>query len=312
MPHFKGYIHDVGGPTANFRHPSCKGQAEAGPVQGKEVPGPQAVPGHCRWTTGNISHMLRAVARPSRRKKGLYPLGHPVRLSDGRTRTRLFSGSWCSITSAASSRWRPSTVPPGCWTAWAKPHYRDHTAVPEAVLRDDQKIGKKQYLVPYLMSSHPGSTLRDAVELALLLKKEELHPEQVQDFYPTPGTISTCMFYTGLDPLPWKESMCRAPRQEKAMQRALIQYFLPKTNSWCWRRSSGRAARTSSAAGRTALSGGPRRRRPRGKRRMRSAGSIRPRTNRSTGGGSAGKGEPSWGKNAWDGNGMLRSCFFCW
>jgi len=91
-----------------------------------------------------------------------------------------------------------------------------------------KSIDKKQYLVPYLMSSHPGSTLRDAVELALFLKKEGLHPEQVQDFYPTPGTISTCMFYTGLDPYTMKPIYVPRTAAEKAEQRALLQYFRPE------------------------------------------------------------------------------------
>ncbi|MBO5796778.1 MAG: DUF3362 domain-containing protein, partial [Clostridia bacterium] len=91
-----------------------------------------------------------------------------------------------------------------------------------------KSIGKKQYLVPYLMSSHPGSTIRDAVELALFLKKEGLHPEQVQDFYPTPGTISTSMFYTGLDPYTLKPVYVPRTAAEKAEQRAMLQYFRPE------------------------------------------------------------------------------------
>ena len=91
-----------------------------------------------------------------------------------------------------------------------------------------KSMGKKQYLVPYLMSSHPGSTLRDAVELALFLKQEGLHPEQVQDFYPTPGTMSTCMFYTGLDPLTLEPVYVPRTPEEKAEQRALLQYFRPE------------------------------------------------------------------------------------
>ena len=91
-----------------------------------------------------------------------------------------------------------------------------------------KSVGKKQYLVPYLMSSHPGSTMKDAIELAVFLKKEGLHPEQVQDFYPTPGTISTCMFYTGLDPYTMEEVYVPRTPQEKAEQRALLQYFRPE------------------------------------------------------------------------------------
>ena len=91
-----------------------------------------------------------------------------------------------------------------------------------------KSMDKKQYLVPYLMSSHPGSKPEDAIELALFLKKEGLHPEQVQDFYPTPGTISTCMFYTGLDPYTEKPIFVPKTKEEKAQQRALLQYFRPE------------------------------------------------------------------------------------
>ena len=91
-----------------------------------------------------------------------------------------------------------------------------------------QSVGKKQYLVPYLMSSHPGSTMADAIELAVFLKKEGLHPEQVQDFYPTPGTVSTCMFYTGLDPYTMEPVYVPRTPKEKAEQRALLQYFRPE------------------------------------------------------------------------------------
>ena len=91
-----------------------------------------------------------------------------------------------------------------------------------------ESLGKKQFLVPYLMSSHPGSTINDAIELSLFLKKEGLHPEQVQDFYPTPGTASTCMFYTGLDPFTLKPVYVPKTAREKAEQRALLQYYKPE------------------------------------------------------------------------------------
>ncbi|MCX7658273.1 MAG: DUF3362 domain-containing protein, partial [Oscillospiraceae bacterium] len=98
----------------------------------------------------------------------------------------------------------------------------------EKFYRMTKSVGKEQYLVPYLMSSHPGSTLKEAVELALFLKENNIRPEQVQDFYPTPGTISTCMFYTGLDPYTMKPVYVPRSAEEKAMQRALLQYFKPQ------------------------------------------------------------------------------------
>ena len=109
-----------------------------------------------------------------------------------------------------------------------KPHIEAYVKFSKKYFSYTQKEGKEQYLVPYLMSSHPGSTLKEAVELALFLKKICIRPEQVQDFYPTPGTVSTCMYYTGLDPYTMKEVYVAKDPHEKAMQRALLQYFNPK------------------------------------------------------------------------------------
>ena len=112
--------------------------------------------------------------------------------------------------------------------AMGKPHIEVYKAFAEKFYRITKRLGKKQFLVPYLMSSHPGSTLKDAIELALFLKENHIHPEQVQDFYPTPGTVSTCMFHTGLDPYTLKPVFVPKTSEEKAMQRALLQYFMPK------------------------------------------------------------------------------------
>ena len=109
-----------------------------------------------------------------------------------------------------------------------KPHIETYKAFSKKFFKITKEEGKEQYLVPYLMSSHPGSTLKDAVELALFLRESKLHPEQVQDFYPTPGTISTCMFYTGLDPYTLKEVYVPKTPEEKAEQRVLLQYFKPE------------------------------------------------------------------------------------
>ena len=106
-----------------------------------------------------------------------------------------------------------------------KPHIEAYIEFSKKYFQLSDDAGKEQYLVPYLMSSHPGSTLKDAVELAVFLKKRHIRPEQVQDFYPTPGTISTCMFYTGLDPYTMKEVYVAKTPEDKAMQRALLQYY---------------------------------------------------------------------------------------
>ena len=112
-----------------------------------------------------------------------------------------------------------------------KPHIEAYRKFARRFYGLTKEVGKEQYLVPYLMSSHPGSTLKDAIELALFLKEEHIRPEQVQDFYPTPGTISTCMFYTGLDPYTLKPVFVPRTDKEKAMQRALLQYFNPKNRA---------------------------------------------------------------------------------
>ncbi|MPN57875.1 hypothetical protein SDC9_205571 [bioreactor metagenome] len=109
-----------------------------------------------------------------------------------------------------------------------KPHIEAYLRFAKEYFSISKKVGKEQYLVPYLMSSHPGSTLNDAVELALFLKDNKIRPEQVQDFYPTPGTISTCMFYTELDPMTLEKVYVAKTPHEKALQRALLQYFNPK------------------------------------------------------------------------------------
>lgn len=112
-----------------------------------------------------------------------------------------------------------------------KPHIEAYLRFAKRYFDYTKQIGKEQYLVPYLMSSHPGSTLKDAVELAQFLKREKLRPEQVQDFYPTPGTISTCMFYTGLDPYTMETVYVARTPKEKALQRALLQYFKPQNHA---------------------------------------------------------------------------------
>lgn len=109
-----------------------------------------------------------------------------------------------------------------------KPHIETYKKFCDKFYKLTGRMSKDQYIVPYLMSSHPGSTLKDAVELALFCKRENIHPKQVQDFYPTPGTISTCMFYTGIDPYTMKEVYVPKTEEEKSMQRALLQYFIPE------------------------------------------------------------------------------------
>jgi radical SAM superfamily enzyme YgiQ (UPF0313 family) len=125
----------------------------------------------------------------------------------------------------------PEHICPGVLNAMGKPPKEVYESFKKRFFEITNSIGKEQYLVPYLISSHPGSTLNDAVELALYLKKWGYSPEQVQDFYPTPGTVSTCMFYTGLDPYTLKEVYVARNEHDKALQRALLQYFNPKNRA---------------------------------------------------------------------------------
>ena len=141
----------------------------------------------------------------------------------------------------------PEHCSAGVLELMGKPSLDTYVAFSDRFYEINRSIGKKQYLVPYLISSHPGSTLNDAVELAVFLKKERIRPEQVQDFYPTPGTISTCMYYTGLNPLTLEEVHVAHNPQEKRMQRALLQYYLPQ--------NAGLVARALSITGRTDLIG---------------------------------------------------------
>lgn len=224
-PRFKGYIHDVGGPTANFRQPSCRKQLEHGLCRGRKCLAPAA----CPQLEADHSEYLELLRK--------------IRAVDGVKRVFIRSGIRYDYLMADPSddfldelvRYHVSgqlrVAPEHCSNAvldrMGKPHIEVYLDFMERFYRKTQEVGKEQYLVPYLMSSHPGSTLRDAVVLAQFLKEHRIRPEQVQDFYPTPGTVSTCMYYTGLDPWTLEPVFVPRTKEEKAMQRALLQYYLP-------------------------------------------------------------------------------------
>ncbi len=229
LPNFKGYIHDVGGPTANFRAPSCQKQKTLGLCAGKKCLAPKPCPA-LEVEHRSYLELLRKVRVLPGVKRVFIRSG--IRfdyLMEDPDKTFLHE----LIEHHVSGQLK--VAPEHCSAAvldcMGKPHIESYLAFQKEFFRYTKKIGKEQYLVPYLMSSHPGSTLKDAVELALFLKREHLRPEQVQDFYPTPGTISTCMFYTGLDPYTLKPVYVPRSDKEKAMQRALLQYFDPAKRS---------------------------------------------------------------------------------
>lgn len=226
LPGFKGYIHDVGGPTANFRNPSCDKQLEHGLCKGRKCLAPKPCPNlkvdHSEYL--DILRKLRAVEGV---KKVFIRSGirydYLIEDKDDEFMTELIKYHVSGQLKVAPEHCSAQVL-----DKMGKPHIEAYKKFQKKFYEINKKIGKEQYLVPYLMSSHPGSTLKEAVELAVFLKENNIHPEQVQDFYPTPGTISTCMFYTGLDPYTLEPVyVARAPH-DKAMQRALLQYFMPK------------------------------------------------------------------------------------
>jgi uncharacterized radical SAM protein YgiQ len=228
-PHFKGYLHDVGGPTANFRHPSCKKQAAKGLCKGKKCLAPEPCLA-LEVDHKEYLHLLRALRGLPGVKKVFVRSG--IRFDYlMRDPDEAFFRELVQHHVSGQLKVAPEHCSNAVLDCMGKPHIEVYRRFARRFYGITKEIGKEQYLVPYLMSSHPGSTLKDAVELALFLKKEHIRPEQVQDFYPTPGTISTCMFYTGLDPYTLKEIYVPKTEKEKAMQRALLQYYLPKNHA---------------------------------------------------------------------------------
>ena len=240
-PDFKGYIHDVGGPTANFRAPSCEGQLTRGLCKGKKCLAPVPCPA-LRVDHSEYLHLLRRLRALPGVKKVFIRSGirFDYLMQDP---DETFFKELVAHHVSGQLKVAPEHCSAPVLARMGKPPVETYRRFQKRFYELTKSVGKKQYLVPYLMSSHPGSTLRDAVELALFLKKEGLRPEQVQDFYPTPGTISTCMFYTGLDPYTLDPVYVPRTPAEKAEQRALLQYFRPENRETVLRalRKAGRA-----------------------------------------------------------------------
>ena len=241
LPDFKGYIHDIGGPTANFRHPSCKGQEERGLCKGKKCLAPRPCP-NLDADESEYLDLLRSVRAMPRVKKVFVRSGirFDYMMQD---KSDAFFRELVAHHVSGQLKVAPEHCSAAVLDKMGKPHIDAYMAFKEKYFSLCRREGKEQYLVPYLMSSHPGSTLKDAVELALFLKKEHLRPEQVQDFYPTPGTVSTAAFYTELDPYTLEKVYVAKDPHDKALQRALLQYFDPKKRDLCEEalRKAGRA-----------------------------------------------------------------------
>ncbi len=225
-PEFKGYIHDVGGPTGNFRRPSCEKQTEKGVCLKKQCLFPKPCQNLQVDHTDYVKLLRRLKKLPGVRKVFVRSgIRFDYVMAD---RDDTFLRELCQDHISGQLRVAPEHVSDKVLRAMGKPPHKVYRQFLERYERVNKLTGKKQYAVPYLMSSHPGSTLKEAVELAEYIRDLGYMPEQVQDFYPTPGTISTCMYYTGLDPRNMKPVYVPRQPHEKAMQRALIQYRDPK------------------------------------------------------------------------------------
>ena len=226
LPDFKGYIHDVGGPTANFRLPSCKKQLEHGLCKGRKCLAPtpckNLVVDHTEYLD-----LLRKLRRIDKVKKVFIRSGirYDYLIED---KSDEFMNELIEHHISGQLKVAPEHCSAAVLDKMGKPHIEAYKRFQRKFYQITGKKGKEQYLIPYLMSSHPGSTIKDAIELAVFLKENGIHPEQVQDYYPTPGTISTAMFYAELDPYTLEPVFVAKKREDKAAQRALLQYYRPE------------------------------------------------------------------------------------
>ena len=225
-PDFKGYIHDVGGPTANFRAPACEKQLTKGACPTKQCLFPKPCK-NLKVDHTDYLNLLRKLRELPNVKKVFIRSGirFDYLMYD---EDHTFLRELCEHHVSGQLKVAPEHISDAVLQKLGKPEVAVYNRFVKAYKAMNEKLGKKQFLVPYLMSSHPGSTLKEAVELAEYLRDLGYMPEQVQDFYPTPSTISTCMYYTGVDPRNMQPVYVATNPHEKAMQRALIQYRNPK------------------------------------------------------------------------------------
>jgi uncharacterized radical SAM protein YgiQ len=228
-PDFKGYIHDVGGPTANFDHPACAKQKTAGACAHRQCLFPTPCP-NLNADESNYLALLRKMREIPGVKKVFVRSGirFDYMLHD---KHGDFFAELVKHHVSGQLKVAPEHISPQVLKYMGKPHADVYDRFCRKYFELSEKCGKEQYLVPYLMSSHPGSGLREAIDLALYLKEHKLSPEQVQDFYPTPGTLSTAMYHTGIDPRTMEPVYVAKDPEEKAMQRALLQFGNPKNRA---------------------------------------------------------------------------------
>ncbi len=222
LPDFKGYIHDVGGPTANFTGPSCELQKSKGMCQNKDC----LFPRPCKMLKaehGEYMGTLKAVKDLPGVKKVFIRSGvrYDYLLAD---RKNDFLTTLCRDHVSGTLKVAPEHISGQVLARMHKPSADVFDTFCERYAKTNKRLGKKQYMIPYFISSHPGSTLEDAAQLAIYLKKTGFVPDQVQDFYPTPGTLATCMYHTGMDPLTGEKIYVAKSLEEKRMQRALLHF----------------------------------------------------------------------------------------
>ena len=226
LPNFKGYIHDVGGPTANFRYPACDKQLKNGVCATRKC----LAPAPCKNLKVDHSeylHLLRQLEALPKVKKVFIRSGIRFDYLMADDNDEFF---YKLVKDHVSGQLKvaPEHCSDAVLSCMGKPNFSVYENFRKKFFDVTHRIGKEQYLVPYLMSSHPGSTLNDAIELAVCLKKNGYAPEQVQDYYPTPGTASTVMYYTGINPLTMKPVYVATDYHEKQLQRALLQFNRPQ------------------------------------------------------------------------------------
>ncbi len=229
MPDFKGYIHDVGGPTANFRGPACEKQLRDSVCASRKCLAPTPCK-NLRVDHSEYLHLIEEIEKLPRVKKVFIRSGirFDYLMLD---QNEDFFRKLVRDNVSGQLKVAPEHCSSAVLRCMGKPDFAVYEAFRKRYFALTKEAGKEQYLVPYLMSSHPGSTLKDALELALCLKRDHYAPEQVQDYYPTPGTASTVMFYTGLNPLDMRPVYVATDYHEKQLQRALLQYNRPQNAS---------------------------------------------------------------------------------
>lgn len=250
LPGFKGYIHDVGGATANFRGPACEKQEKKGLCRHKKCLYPE-VCSSIHADHSDYMKLLRELRSLPGVKKVFIRSGirYDYVLADQK---QDFLRELVEHHVSGQLRIAPEHVSPAVLKRMGKPSIDQYEKFSKAFYKATERAGKEQYVLPYLISSHPGSTLNDAVELAVWLKKHRLRPEQVQDFYPTPATVSTCMYYTGFDPMTMEHVYVPRSSEEKKMQRALMQSF-KRENAAIVRKALEKAGRYDLLKGKDAL-----------------------------------------------------------